>query len=229
MIVSKILSDTEAWETDGIAPEHLQKILEEQVKHQANSLLDLIASKDIEINWNIFEIYHSIMQEQLNLLTRRSNEWTRARMVIESTVFSYQKEECLAMIKELSSAPTYLTLPDLEIVHKLKDSLQKRLQTLEELYRQKSVLEWKTKFPSIETIPDLDLHATESFLKIITNPPCDLHSDEQKEISSIISQIQQHLDQISMDELSARIQSLPKQNLKQLLELIESLLKTEYQ
>ena len=225
-IVSRILSDIEIWEIDGMAQEQLQKILEDQVKHQVSSLLDLLESKNIESNWNLLEIYRSIMQEKLSIIARQSNEWTRARMGVESTISSYKKEECLAMIKELSSPPTYLSQQDLEVVKKLQDSLEKRLKAIEELNRQESVLAWKKNFPPREMIPSLDLHTTESFLKNITNPPCELSSDEQKEITSITSQILEHLDQISMDELSARIQSLPKKNLKQILKLIESLLVT---
>jgi hypothetical protein len=73
-------------------------------------------------------------------------------------------------------------------------------------------------------IEQLDHHATEQLLKLFRNPPCELRADEQAQMVPVADRLTGHLDQMSVDELVARIERLASPQQRQLLKRLSAIL-----
>lgn len=223
--LERTLSDISAWETGNVSMEHLEEILTSQIKHQLATLQDYFEEKEIESAWDMEKIYHALMSEEIASISRRSKEWVQPRLELVKKISAFDRQRCEDLEKELSSAPTFLSVRDVKDVKELQQLLQMRIAELDESERNKIVVTWQERYLKLAKIEDLDKHTTEELLQGLQSPPCKLRSEENDLIEPIINQLTAHLDKISIDELISRIERLTAIQQRQIMKLLSDILK----
>ena len=185
---------------------------------------NFLDGKEIDPAWDMVPIYHALMNEQLDAARRRSMEWIQPRLALAQQIFSLDRQRCMALEKELSAAPTYLSAQHVADVKQLQESVQTRIAELIELERSAIVADWLHRYLELGDVQELDRHTTEELLQGLQNPPCELRPEEQLQLAPIVSRLTAHLDQMSMDELFARIERLSESQQRQLLTRLSSML-----
>lgn len=222
--LERILFDTKSWEGGQVSVERLEELLTFQVEHQLREMQKFLEEKEIDPAWDMTRIYQALMNEQLDAAGRCSTEWIQPRLALAQKISSLDRQRCMALKKELSAAPTYLSAQHVVDVKQLQESVQVRITELTELERSTIVADWLQRYLELGDVQELDRHATEELLQGLQNPPCELRSEEQIQLAPITSHLIAHLDQMSMDELLARIERLSESQQRQLLTRLSDML-----
>lgn len=222
--LQRILSDVGSWETGDVSVERLEELLTLQIEHQLATIQEFLEDKEIDPAWDISTIYKAIVRERLEAACRRSAEWIQPRLALAQQKTSLDRQSCAALAQELADAPAYLSAQHAAQVRELLHSAQCRLAELDELKRNTKVVAWQRRYLHLADIEQLDRHATEQLLQELRDPPCELRSEEQVELAPIFNRLTAHLDQMSMEELFARIERLDEPRQRQLLDRLSALL-----
>lgn len=216
--LDRILADVESWGSNDCSVETLEELLTQQIKHQLGALQEFLDGKDIEPAWNMESVYQALLQEHLKTARRRSEEWVRPRLALGQDVASIDRERCATLERELRAVPAYLSAEHRIEVDCLLSATQQRRAQLDEKERSAKAFAWLQRFLNLKAMDSLGRHETEQLLRELKIPPCDLTSEEQAKVSPISGQLLAHLDQMSIDELLIRIESLSRDQQQKLFE-----------
>jgi hypothetical protein len=92
------------------------------------------------------------------------------------------------------------------------------------LERSVKIAAWQRRYSGLDQVEHLDRYATEQLLQELHHPPCVLRPEEQAALAPMISRLTAHLDQMSVDELFARIERLSESQQRELLARLSDLL-----
>lgn len=222
--LERILADFESWDVGAIAVERLEELLTHQVDHQLVALGEFLKKKDIEPAWDMTPIYQALAHECLEAARRRSAEWMQPRLALAQQIASLDRQRSVALAQELAAAPAYLSVEHAAQVGQLLESVHHRLAELDELERSTKVAAWQRRYLTLDPVEHLDRYATEQLLQELRHPPCVLRPEEQAALAPMISRLTAHLDQMSVDELFARIKRLSEPQQRELLARLSALL-----
>lgn len=222
--LERILADMGTWESSAVSVERLDELLRQQVEHQLQALKAFLDEKEIDPAWDIEAIYRALVAERVQSAYRRSTEWIRPRLTLADQIGYLDQPRCIALERELSAAPAYLSEPDRAQIEQLLASVRRRLAQLEVLERNTKVADWQRRYLDLANIEHLNRHETEQCLQELRRPPCELRPEEQAALVPIINRLTAHLDQLSMDELFARIERLSEPQQRELLARLSAVL-----
>ncbi|HRX61972.1 MAG TPA: hypothetical protein P5260_12280 [Candidatus Competibacter sp.] len=222
--LERILADFESWDVGDIAVERLEELLTHQVEHQLVALGEFLEKNDIEPAWDMTAIYQALAHECLEAARRRSAEWMQPRLALAQQIASLDRQRSVALAQELAAAPAYLSVQHAAQVGQLLESVHHRLAELDELERSAKVAAWQQRYFDLGHVERLDRYATEQLLQELRHPPCVLRPEEQAVLAPMISRLTAHLDQMSVDELFARIERLAEPQQRELLARLSALL-----
>ncbi|NCC30260.1 MAG: hypothetical protein EOM22_19435, partial [Gammaproteobacteria bacterium] len=218
--LQRIAADLGTWETGDMSPERLAEILAQQIEHQSAALAEELAAREIDPAWDLASVYQALGAERIDAARRRSADWLSPRRALADKIPTLARDGCARIESELNVAPAYLSSEDREVVEKLLEMLALRIATLDGQARQTRIETWRRGLPEIEEIGTLDKHRTEAFLKDLQNPPETLLPDEHAVLAPLAEALNAHYDQMSMDEIMARIERLSAERLQALFEWI---------
>lgn len=222
--LQRVLSDISSWGDNDVAVDRLEELLMHQVDHQLTAMGEYLEEREIDPAWDMSEIYKSLAEERLEAARRRSAEWAQPRLALAEKVKTLDQRECASLTQELGSAPAYLSHDHAAQIGLLLQSVESRLADLQDLERSEKVAEWLKRYHDLADVEKLDHLATEKMLSEIRNPPCELRSEELVKIKPIANLLTAHLDQMSMDDLFARIELLQEEHQRHLLKRLAALL-----
>lgn len=225
--LERILADVRSWEFGDATPERLEELLTRQVEHQLTDLDAFLKEKEIDPAWDMTAIYSSLVRERVQMARRRSAEWVRPRVALLEQVRALDRQRCQAIERELVAAPAFLSAEDHGYVEQLLDLVRQRREELDEQERRATVARWQKRYLELGDADRLGRHETEQLLLELRNPPCALRQEELALVVPIAARLTARLDQLSMDELVARIRQLSKEQQSQLLSLLSTLLRIE--
>ncbi|KAA6182250.1 hypothetical protein F2Q65_18185 [Thiohalocapsa marina] len=171
-------------------------------------------------SWNIEAIYRALAAERVEGLHRRSADWVKPRLGLVATIQKANAAECERIERELVAAPAYLSGEDQERVERLLEAVHQRLSVLTEAERARRVADWLARFPTPEAVDALDRHGTEALLKQLQSPPDDLSAAERARLDPVATALAAHYDQMSMDDILARIRRLSLERQQRLYALL---------
>ena len=227
MQLEMILADVAAWERGDVTVKRLDELLGQQIEHQLQTVQKFLEDEEIDAAWDLGGVYRALAAERVQAASRRSLEWVRPRLALATQVGQLDRAHCAALDGELKAAPAYLSEENHSQVQQLLELVQRRLAEVDELERSAKVTAWIQQFRDSGNIEQLDRHATEQLLKLFRNPPCELRADEQAQMVPVADQLTGHLDQMSVDELVARIERLSKSQRHQLLARLSAMLEIQ--
>jgi len=216
--LERIQAHISTWETGDIDPERCNELLQQQIPDHIQELQDFLNTQEIDEAWDLESIYWAIAKERVNLLVKRSSEWLKPWAALSQEIASMEKSRCLFLERKLIAAPHYLSTNDREATNTLLGTVQQRLKTIDDQIRLKTVADWQSRLPKPSDIDAFDKTITERHLHLLRSPPCELLPEEQSAVEPILSKLTEHLDQISMDEIIGRIECLPLDRQRKLLE-----------
>lgn len=219
-LLERVISDIAIWQSNNISPERLEELLTQQLEIQLNEFNQFLENEEIEPAWDITAIYTALVKERIDAALKRSSDWLAPRKQMTEKITSLDLSGCILLEKELVAAPEYLSLNAKYEIGKYIDAISERHSLLSEESRLAKVTEWIEQFSSI-TLERLSKYEVEQLLKSINNPPAELTIDEINIIDPVATQITSYLDQLSVDEIVARIERLPKDMQLQLIEMLK--------
>ncbi|MBK8638694.1 MAG: hypothetical protein IPN92_10560 [Chromatiaceae bacterium] len=131
---------------------------------------------------------------------------------------------CAAMEGELAHAPAYLGESDRVAASQLLDAVRRRLAKLEEVERAARIASWQRPYLEMGEISGLDRRTCEALLRTLDQPPCPLQPVERAWQQNTSSRLTTHLDQLGIDDLVARIESLSQSMRRTLFERLSRLI-----
>ncbi|MBV2089324.1 MAG: hypothetical protein KUF72_00385 [Candidatus Thiodiazotropha sp. (ex Ctena orbiculata)] len=140
------LFDVESWETGSVSVERMEEVLSHQIEHQLSALQEFLENKEIDPAWDMAQIYHAVMNEQLDAARRRSKGWIQPRMELIQKISSLDRQRCVALEKELAAAPTYLSAQHVADVKQLQELVKNRIAELDELERSTTIAVWQQRY-----------------------------------------------------------------------------------
>ncbi|QVL49773.1 MAG: hypothetical protein KFB96_04575 [Thiocapsa sp.] len=215
--LQRIVADLGTWETGDMSPERLAEILGQQIEHQSAALSEELAAREIDPAWDLASVYRALGAERSDAARRRSAEWMGPRRALADKIPTLARDGCARIESELNAAPGYLWSEDREMVEQLLEMLAQRIAALEDEARQARIETWRRGLPGIEEIGALDKHRAEAFLKDLQNPPETLSPEEHAVLAPFAAALNGHYDQMSMDEIMARIERLGMERRQELL------------
>lgn len=225
--LQRILTDAHAREAGEVSVERLQQLQLEQAAEQIAAFRAWLDAEEIEPPpaWDLDAIYRALVAEQVEHARQRSTSWLRARTAQEVHIPTLDRHTCAALMQELQAAPAYLSAVDRAASERMLDAVRKRLTALEEAARTDAIQRWQRPYLNLGDTAALDRAATEQILRHLAKPPYELRPDEQRWQQSATERLTARLDQLSIDDLIARIEGLSRpmrQALFQRLELLVS-------
>ncbi|SDW09772.1 hypothetical protein [Thiocapsa roseopersicina] len=139
------------------------------------------------------------------------------RRALTDKIPTLARDGCARVESELNAAPGYLSTEAREVIEQLLEMLRLRIATLDGQARQTRIEVWRRGLPEIEEIGALDKHRTEAILKDLQNPPKTLSPEEHAVLTPLLEALDAHYDQMSMDEIMARIERLGMKRRQELL------------
>ncbi|MBN2886822.1 MAG: hypothetical protein JXM75_08975, partial [Chromatiaceae bacterium] len=207
--LERILSDLAAWETGDWDPERLAELLDHQVTRQLGALRASLDERDIDPAWDLNALYGGLMQKRLAAAQARSADWIERRWLDPRQIVALGLDECQRTERELAEPPAYLAAADRARTEQLRAALAMHRKQLEERVRHERLQAWMQPLLELGPIEGLDQAATEQWLKTARQPPVMLGAKEQAALAPIIAALTAHLDQMTVDEIKARIERLP--------------------
>jgi hypothetical protein len=214
----RIAADLGTWEAGDMPPERLAEILDQQIERQSAALSEELAAREIDPAWDLASVYRALGAERMDAARRRSAEWLSPRRALADKIPTLALDGCARIESELNVVPGYLSSEDREVVEQLVEMLAQRIAALEGDARRARIQTWRRGLPAINEIGTLDKHRTEAFLKDVQNPPETLLPEERAELAPLAEALNAHYDQMSMDEIMARIERLSAERRQALFE-----------
>ncbi|WP_295400257.1 hypothetical protein [uncultured Thiocystis sp.] len=218
--LERVLADVADWESGEVGVERLETLLRQQSAQQLAALETFLADRDIEPAWAMAALYPGLVEARLTVARRRSAEWVRLKMMSDNQVAELGAEGCVMLEQELKNAPASLAADDRARIELLLVAVSQRLAEHAEQARRARVIAWQQRFLSLGPVEQLDRHATEDLLKGLRGPPDGLLPAEKSIVESVRVALTAHLDQMSMDDIVARIERLALERQRQLFELL---------
>ncbi|AFL72856.1 hypothetical protein Thivi_0814 [Thiocystis violascens DSM 198] len=206
--LERVLSDVADWESGEVGVERLETLLRQQSAQQLAELETFLADSDIEPAWTMGAIYQGLVESRLSGARRRSAEWVRLRLKSDNQVAELGAEACVMLERELKNAPAYLADDDRARIEQLVVAVRQRQAEHAEQKRRARVIAWQQRFCALGSMEQIDRHATEELLKTLRGPPDELLPSEKAMLDPVMAALTAHLDQMSMDEIVARIEQL---------------------
>jgi hypothetical protein len=221
IVLEQILVNVAAWsDSNSLSPEKLQDLLNQQAKRQLEELNILLDAKEIEPAWDLSLVYNFLVAERISRAMKRSSEWLSSRMQFVEELNVLDLVQCTNLKRELIAAPGYLSNADQCMVNDYLIAVNNRCTDLTEVLRLSKFEDWRQRFKSLEKIDKLPKYDTEQLLKDLNNPPVELTKDERESLQPIETQLNSHIDQISMDEILGRIEKLSNESKHQLFAIL---------
>jgi hypothetical protein len=232
--LQRIAEDVTAWEQGEVPPERLSHVLTQQSADQLAGLLRLLNGQEgdqpaddvkmgpegepeeIEPAWDLAAVYQALVQERVAAAERRSEEWIKPRRPLRDVIARADATECERVEHELAGAPAYLARAHQEEVVAMREALAQRRTVLEAEARAARVQRWWEQFPAVDAVAQLDKHRTEQLLQALREPPDPLTAAEQAALEPIGNALHAHYDQMSLDEILARIRRLSQARQREL-------------
>ncbi len=226
MQLQRIIADVAAWEVGQVSVERLAEILEHQAGHQLSELRGWLEHEDIEppAQWDLDAIYRSLVAAHVETARRRSADWLGPRLVYCNRIAGLDRAACAAMEGELAHAPAYLGESDRLAASQLLEAVRRRLAELEEVERAVRIASWQRPYLALGDISGLDRRTCEALLRTLDQPPCPLQPVELAWQQNTSSRLTTHLDQLGIDDLVARIESLSQSMRRALFERLSRLM-----
>ncbi len=227
MQLQRVLSDIAAWPSDETTPERLEEQLQQQIATQLAELESFWAAEEIDPAWSMETIYSVLMAQRLERIRKRAHDWIIAKRIPAPALARFDRRTLLERLHELEALPYYLSRNELQEVEQLREMLQQQLQQLEERERQQKLTSWQQPFLTLAAMETLDRVATERLLQTLEQPPVELRPEERALLAPIAAALRSHLDQFSLNEMMERIQRLSQPDQQNLLQFLQTLLKTK--
>ncbi|MCF8005630.1 MAG: hypothetical protein K9L32_15770 [Chromatiaceae bacterium] len=218
--LQRVTADSAAWTADDVSPERQQELLQQQISDQLATLTDDFEQQEIEPAWEMAALYQALAKERVEATQRRSEDWIKPRQQLTSTIAKATAADCDRIEKELAAAPGYLSVAHREQVEALRETLELRRQALDNEARLGRLAKWRSQFPATEDIGNLSKPETEFLLKALESPPDSLTAAESAELAPIANALAAHYDQMSMDDIVARIRRLSQERRRELVTLL---------
>jgi hypothetical protein len=223
LLLEHIKLDISAWTIgDSFSVERLTELLNNQVHDQVPRLLEFIDEKEIETSWDMMAIYQDLADERINSATQRSKEWMTPRLALLKDLNQLEQSRCISLERELSATPPFLSDEDQTIILNILDQIILRREHLEEIKRKKLVTDWINPLINLNDASNLSRHETNQWLNTLRNPPLEATPDELKCLQPIEILLTLHLDQMSIEEIIARIERLPRKIQAELLVILNN-------
>lgn len=221
----RIRDDLDAWEGGALSPERLSVLIAEQIDHQLSSFhawIDADGSMDPP-PWDLPELYASLAEERVSQARRRSEEWTRPRLRSETQIPALSLAAARQLHAELDSAPIFLSDTDRAALSHISAALQAHIGTLEAAERQGQISAWRGRFPDPDAVGSLEKEAIAALLNLVREPSAPLGEDDLAWQEQMTQRLNARLDQLSLDDLLARITQLSPPLRRQLMEHLQRL------
>lgn len=218
--LERILADVSAWECQDVGVERLEALLQYQTQGQLAELDAYLQEQEIDPAWEMAALYQALATERIEIARKRSADWVSPRLGLLPQVADLDRNRCANLERELQAAPGYLAEKDREKVAEILHLVSQRRTGLEEDDRSQQVKTWLAQLLTLQNITALSRPETEQWLKSLRNPPDNAKPDELSVLQPIESQLTAHLDQMSMDEIIARIERLPVKAQRKLVLLL---------
>ncbi|MEB4593564.1 hypothetical protein VSS37_21480 [Candidatus Thiothrix sp. Deng01] len=207
--LERVRADVSAWECQDVGVERLEELLQHQVQGQLAEFNNYLQEQEIDPAWEMSVLYLALAAERMEAARKRSADWLAPRLELRSQVSGLDRNRCANLERELQAAPGYLAQKDQEKVTEILHLVSQRRKELEEDTCSKQVKAWLAEFLALQNLTALSQPETERWLKSLRNPPQDAKPDELSVLQPLETQLTAHLDQMSMDEIIARIERLP--------------------
>lgn len=223
--LQRIREDVAAWERRDLSPERLSIVLAEQIDHQVQSFESMVeADDDLDPPpWDLRSLYEGLAEERVALARRRSDEWMRPRLRVETDIPTLNLDGARRLMSELSSVPGFLSEADGMALVRILDALEMRISILEAQERQGQLLAWRARFPDLVSVATLERESIIALLKALEEPPVPLTGDALTWREQMTLELTGRLDELSLDDLLERIARLTSDMRKRLLMRLQTL------
>ena len=215
--LERLLADIDAWESESVSVERLEILLQQQILNQLSNMDILLNEQEIDPAWDMAAIYQALAAEHVSTAQRRSSDWLAPRLARADDIEQLDRKQCIALDKELSAAPEYLSESDLVQTEKLLDAVRHRRSELDEQVRRDKLNTWQQKFLSLSNIETIEKQEVEQLLKMLRRPPKGTLPEELAPVQAIETQLIAHLDKMGVDDIFERTKRLPSKLQHQLL------------
>ena len=190
------------------------------IQEQLPTLEAFLEEQEIDAAWDMPTLYQRLVDEKLETARQRSSAWLAPRLILEEQLNALDITRCATLEKELDAAPGYLSETDQQKVADMRLLLRERRTLLEEMARRQRLQAWLAPLQALQNIASLSKAETEQWLSVLRNPPAGVKLDELSILQPIETQLTAHLDQMSLDEIIARIGKLPVKAQRKLVLLL---------
>ncbi|MFI0398681.1 MAG: hypothetical protein ACH34X_06350 [Thiolinea sp.] len=218
--LERIRADVSAWECQDVGVERLKALLQHQTLGQLAEFDAYLQEQEIDPAWEMAAVYQALASERIEIARKRSADWLAPRLGLLPQVADLDRNRCANLERELQAAPGYLAEKDQEKVAEILHLVKQRRVELEEATRRQQMSVWLAQFLTLQNIANLSKSESERWLKLLQNPPDHATHDELSVLQPIESQLTAHLDQMSLDEIIARIGKLPVKAQRKLVLLL---------
>lgn len=215
--LQRIAADLGTWEAGEMSPERLTEIIGQQIEHQSAALTEELSAREIDPAWDLGLVYRALGAERIHAARRRSAEWLSPRRTLKDKIPTLARGGCDRIESELTAAPGYLSSEEREVVEQLLEMVAQRIVALDGQARQARIEARRRGLPAVEEIGALEKHRTEALLKDLQSPPETLSPDEHAALAPLAEALNAHYDQMSIDEIMARIERLGMERRRELL------------
>jgi hypothetical protein len=224
IILSQIIEDVDSWKAENLSPERAQEILSSTINRQYISISKVIESEEIEPPWDVKSIYVSLLNNYIKYLNYNSKEWVKTRELSAEVISILPQDKCYELLREFESAPQFLNEIDKIKLQELVKVLKNRLNSIIANNRVSKINSWMHPLLNIGDFQLLSLNQAKALLQDAENPPESLTLTESTLIEIAINDLKGYLDQLDAEDLITRLKKLPKQKLRDIYQLLSTLL-----
>ena len=220
-----ITEDLGAWQQGDLPPERLSVVLADQLAYQVSAFQEAVeADDDLDPPpWDLRSLYETLAAERVALAQRRSDEWMRPRLWTEGDIPTLSLTAAHRLMSELAAAPAFLGAPAQEALTRIRGSLQRHIELLEERERLVQITAWRGGFPERSVILRMEKGRIQELLKALLEPPWPLSGEALTWRDTMAAALTAQLDKLSLDDLLERITRLSPEMRRHLLQRLETL------
>ncbi|GLP97003.1 hypothetical protein [Paraferrimonas sedimenticola] len=215
-----MINDFASWPVEGVSATRLAELLLNQSAQQAKAYLELLDEKDIEALW-LENIYEIVASQRIESAFQQSHSWTNTRIIDSDKIASLPLSKCEELIEEFSSVPVFISEEDKSKIDDCLTQVSSRATNLKNALMRLKVKEWVESASKSIDIDRLTPHEAKGILAKLASPPFPLNAEEMQTIEAMESTLQSYLDQVSLDDILERINKLPIEKRKEILNTLE--------
>ena len=216
----RIIEDSAAWGAEDVSPERQAELLQQQITDQLAKLIADFETQEIAPAWDMGALYQALAKERVEATRRRSEEWIKPRQTLMGKIALASATECDRIQKELAAAPGYLADAHREQIEAMLEAIDLRRHSLAGTARLERLAAWRSRFPELGDIGRLGKLDTEMLLKSLQNPPDPLTPTESAGMEAIAKALVAHYDEMSMNDILARIRRLSDDRQRELIDIL---------